>query len=201
VIWLFGGAAVVAQNIISLIFTSINTPQCRFPYMMLSSGETLTELLVHKSLNEFEQITACSLAQIDVLHNFVLPLHITNQLNGPQAVEKPIQKRNTSSVEYPQPATVIAALAVVLLLFALKLIIAFAVASSVGAVTATLLIYIANVSLGIVIVEFTQQVQTIEQVAVPLAASGARVYLTPEKFNESIGWSKNYYFDMEKDYG
>jgi hypothetical protein len=52
----------VAYLSISESDTSINVPQCRFPAMMLSSGETLTELLVHKSLNEFEQMTAYSRA-------------------------------------------------------------------------------------------------------------------------------------------
>ncbi|KAA6357352.1 MAG: hypothetical protein EZS28_047121 [Streblomastix strix] len=83
----------------------------------------------------------------------------------------------------------------------LKLTAALAVGGSSTVASAALFNCIANVSLGIVIVQLTQQVQTMEQVAVPLAANGARVYLTPWEFNESIGWSKNYYFDMEKDYG
>jgi hypothetical protein len=39
--------------------------------MMLSSGETLTLLLVHKSLNELELMAAYSLAYIEVPHNAV----------------------------------------------------------------------------------------------------------------------------------
>ncbi|KAA6366836.1 MAG: hypothetical protein EZS28_037639 [Streblomastix strix] len=161
--------------------------QCRFPPMILSSGETLTELLVHKSLNEFADIIAYSLAQIDVSHNFVLSLHIANQLNGPQAVENPNQNRRTSEVAYPYPpgsAAVIGTVwSAVMSSNALKLAMTLAVALLETGAAATLFNYIANVFAGIFIVQFTQQVQTIEQVADPLAASGARVYLTPPDVN------------------
>ncbi|KAA6388811.1 MAG: hypothetical protein EZS28_015660, partial [Streblomastix strix] len=177
--------AFVADRVfMSLNGTSINTPQWRFPPMKLSSGETLTELLVHKSLNEFADITAYSLAQIDVSHNFVLSLHMANQLNGPQAVENPNQKRKTSVSEYPYTAYVILSVwAVVILAFPLKFTAAFAVASLLTAAVGILFNYIASVFAGIFIDKFTQQVQTIEHVAVPLAASGAWVYLTPAEFN------------------
>ncbi|KAA6381669.1 MAG: hypothetical protein EZS28_022805 [Streblomastix strix] len=129
--------------------TSINTPQCRFPPMILSSGETLTELLVHKSLNEFADIIAYSLAQIDVSHNFVLSLHIANQLNGPQAVEKPSQNRRTSEVAYPYPPGSAAVIGIVwsavISSNALKLAMTLAVALLETGAAAILFNYIANV--------------------------------------------------------
>ncbi|KAA6403931.1 MAG: hypothetical protein EZS28_000544 [Streblomastix strix] len=47
---------------------SINIPQYLFPATIDSNGDTLTELFIHKSDNGFAEITAYSLAQIDVSH-------------------------------------------------------------------------------------------------------------------------------------
>ncbi|KAA6401974.1 MAG: hypothetical protein EZS28_002503 [Streblomastix strix] len=52
-----------------------------------------------------------------------------------------------------------------------------------------------------VIVQLTQQVQTQQQVALPLAPSGARVYLVPLENNVFTGQSKNSYLDNAKDQG
>ncbi|KAA6319227.1 MAG: hypothetical protein EZS28_054845 [Streblomastix strix] len=149
---------------------------------MDSSGETLTELLVHKSVNEFEQITAYSLAYIAVFHKFQAFRNIANQLKGPQAVEKPSQNFKC----------------VIGLAFALKLTLAFNSLAS-APITSHLFNYMANIFAGIVIVQFTQHVYTIEQVAVPLAANGARVYLTPDDVSQFIGQSKNYCLEIAKD--
>ncbi|KAA6358289.1 MAG: hypothetical protein EZS28_046184 [Streblomastix strix] len=52
---------------------------------------------------------------------------------------------------------------------------------------------------GIVIVQLTQQVQTQQQVALPLAPSGARVYLVPPEVKVFLGQSKNSCLDKAKD--
>ncbi|KAA6354297.1 MAG: hypothetical protein EZS28_050176, partial [Streblomastix strix] len=129
--------------------TSINTPQWCFPAMMLSSGDTLTELLVHKSLNEVEHITVCSPAQIDVSHNFIESLHIANQLNGPQAVENPCQKLRTSDTSYNYDAySILTVCAVVIAAFPIQFTAILASGSIVitpPAGTTTRFNYIANV--------------------------------------------------------
>ncbi|KAA6394651.1 MAG: hypothetical protein EZS28_009824 [Streblomastix strix] len=51
-----------------------------------------------------------------------------------------------------------------------------------------------------VIVQLTQQVQTQQQVALPLAPNGARVYLVPLENNVLTGQSKNFYLDSTNDY-
>ncbi|KAA6360186.1 MAG: hypothetical protein EZS28_044285, partial [Streblomastix strix] len=84
------------------------------------------------------------------------------------------------------------------LAFALKLTLAFKLLAS-APQTSHLFNYIANIFAGIVIVQFTQQVYTIEQVAVPLAANGARVYLTPDDVSQFTGQSKNYCLEIAKD--
>ncbi|KAA6399497.1 MAG: hypothetical protein EZS28_004976 [Streblomastix strix] len=120
----------VVYVFIALNGTSIITPQFRFPATMLSSGDTLTELLAQKSFNEFEHIAACSLAQIDVAHNFILSQHIANQLNGPHAVENPNQKRKTSVSAYSyDPYAILTVCSAVIPAFLLKLTAGLAVVS------------------------------------------------------------------------
>ncbi|KAA6360025.1 MAG: hypothetical protein EZS28_044448, partial [Streblomastix strix] len=164
--------------------TSINTPQWCFPAIMLSSGDTLKELLVHKSLNEVEHITVCSLAQIDVSHNFLESLHKANQLNGLHAVENPGQKLRTSDTSYNYDAySILTVCAVVIAAFPIQFTAILASGSVVitpPAGTTTRFNYIANVFAGIFIVQFTQQVQTIEHEAEHLAASGARPLILSE---------------------
>ncbi|KAA6380754.1 MAG: hypothetical protein EZS28_023718, partial [Streblomastix strix] len=65
----------------------------------------------------------------------------------------------------------------------------------------TLFNYIPIVLAGIVIVELTQQVQTQQQVALPLAPSGALVYLVPPEVKVFLGQSKNSCLDNAKDQG
>ncbi|KAA6401953.1 MAG: hypothetical protein EZS28_002518 [Streblomastix strix] len=151
--------------------------------MTLSNGEILTLLLVHKSVNEFEQITAYSLAYIAVFHKFQASCNIANQLKDPQAVEKPRQNFRWSAVRS---------------LFALKLTLALNSSSSLPE-SSHLFSYMANIFAGIVIVQFILQVYTIVQVAVPLAANGARVYLTPDDVSQFTGQSKNYCLEIAKD--
>ncbi|KAA6366413.1 MAG: hypothetical protein EZS28_038060 [Streblomastix strix] len=52
-----------------------------------------------------------------------------------------------------------------------------------------------------VIVQLTQQVQTQQQVALPLAPSGALVYLVPPEVKVFLGQSKNSCLDNAKDQG
>ncbi|KAA6389479.1 MAG: hypothetical protein EZS28_014993 [Streblomastix strix] len=52
-----------------------------------------------------------------------------------------------------------------------------------------------------VIVQLTQQVQTQQQVALPLAPRGALVYLVPLENNVFTGQSKNSYLDSTNDQG
>ncbi|KAA6380645.1 MAG: hypothetical protein EZS28_023828 [Streblomastix strix] len=106
------------------------------------SGEIVTELEIHQSVNEFEAIIAYSLAYIEVSHNFYESFQIAIQLNGPQAVEKPNQNLMCSSVLYCYVVKAVAPDSIVIVQ-------------------------------GISIYQLIQQVQTHEQVAVPLAASGA----------------------------
>ncbi|KAA6398058.1 MAG: hypothetical protein EZS28_006416 [Streblomastix strix] len=73
-----------------------------------------------------------------------------------------------------QNFTFIHSIGSVIFVLAQKLTATLAVKSETTAATGSLLNYIANVFAGIFIVQFTQHVQTIEQVADPLAASGAR---------------------------
>ncbi|KAA6394174.1 MAG: hypothetical protein EZS28_010299 [Streblomastix strix] len=77
-------------------------------------------------------------------------------------------------MELCQEAIGIASRGYVISLFALKLTAALAAGSPATIASYTLFNYIANVFEGIFIVHFTQQVQTIEHVAVSLAANGAR---------------------------
>ncbi|KAA6402838.1 MAG: hypothetical protein EZS28_001636 [Streblomastix strix] len=46
----------------------------------------------------------------------------------------------------------------------------------------------------------SEHVYIIEQIAVPLAANGARVYLTPADVSKFTGESKNYCLEIAKDY-
>ncbi|KAA6402876.1 MAG: hypothetical protein EZS28_001601 [Streblomastix strix] len=106
---------------------------------------------------------------------------MANQLNRPQAVENPSQKCSTSvgSIAQLYYAAVIVRLAAIEssgLATELKLTAKFTVSgSTITRPSSILFNYIANVFLGIVIVQFTQQVQTMEHIADPLAASGARI--------------------------
>ncbi|KAA6386745.1 MAG: hypothetical protein EZS28_017726 [Streblomastix strix] len=184
--------------------TSINTPQWRLPQTMLSNGETVTLLLTVRSDSELEHIIACSLAQIDVSHNLVLSLHIAIYQNGPQAVENPNQNLRTSSTLYFYVAYFIsAASASVAVSVPLKFVLDLANSrfSNVPFVKLTLFNYIPIVLAGMVIVQLTQQVQTQQHVALPLAPSGALVYLVPPEVKVFLGQSKNSCLDDAKDQG
>ncbi|KAA6371352.1 MAG: hypothetical protein EZS28_033123 [Streblomastix strix] len=199
-------AAIVAYKSISLSGISIKIPQWRFLAMMDSSGETLTEVLVYKSVNEFEQITAYSLAYIAVLYKFQASRNIANQLNGPQTVENPSQNFKCPLFFSPLAVLpqyfclvyVIVSESAARSLFALKLIFALNSSSSPPAIS-HLFNYMANIFASIVIVQFTQHFYTIEQVASPLAANEARVYLTPDDVSQFTGQSKNYCLEIAKD--
>ncbi|KAA6401870.1 MAG: hypothetical protein EZS28_002605, partial [Streblomastix strix] len=65
----------------------------------------------------------------------------------------------------------------------------------------TLFNYIPIVLAGIVIVQLTQQVQTQQHVALPLAPNGAQVYLVPPEVKVFLGQSKNSYLDSVNDQG
>ncbi|KAA6386294.1 MAG: hypothetical protein EZS28_018181, partial [Streblomastix strix] len=184
--------------------TSINTPQWRLPQTILSNGETVTELLTVRSDKELEHIIACSLAQIDVSHNLVLSLHIAIYQNGPQAVENPNQNLSTSSVLYFYVAYFIsAASASVAVSFPLKFVLDLANSTGVNVPYVKLILfnYIPIVLAGMVIVQLTQQVQTQQQVALPLAPSGARVYLVPPEVKVFLSQSKNSCLDNANDNG
>ncbi|KAA6383214.1 MAG: hypothetical protein EZS28_021257, partial [Streblomastix strix] len=171
---------------------------------ILYSGETVTLLLTVRSDKELEHIIACSLAQIDVSHNLVLSLHIAIYWNGPQAVENPNQNLSTSSTLYFYVAYFIsAASASVAVSVPLKFVIDLtnSMIVNVPFVELTLFNYIPIVLAGMVIVQLTQQVQTQQQVALPLAPNGARVYLVPPEVKVFLGQSKNSCLDNAKDQG
>ncbi|KAA6392467.1 MAG: hypothetical protein EZS28_012007 [Streblomastix strix] len=151
--------------------------------MWRQNGETLTKLLVHKSHNEFADLTAYSLTQIDVSHNFIESFHMANQLNGPQIVENPSQTRSSSPVTQCYVPVVLTSGSYVISSFALQLTADLAVGSPATASADILFNCISNVFACIFIVQFTQQVLTIVHVTVPLAAGGAREYLISADVN------------------
>ncbi|KAA6386071.1 MAG: hypothetical protein EZS28_018401, partial [Streblomastix strix] len=182
--------------------TSINTPQWRLPQTIFSNGETVTLLLAARSDKELDQITACSLAQIDVSHNLVLSLHTAIYQNGPQTVENPNQNLSTSSTLYFYVAYFISvASAVVAVSVPLKFVLEMAnsILVNVPFVNFNLFNYIPIVLAGMVIVQLTQQVQTQQQVALPLTPNGARVYLVPPEVKIFLGQSWNSYLDSGND--
>ncbi|KAA6398808.1 MAG: hypothetical protein EZS28_005663 [Streblomastix strix] len=168
--------------------------QCLLPLPIDSNCVTLTELLVHQSDNEFAAIAAYSLAQIEVSHSFVLSLQIAIYWNGPQAVEYSIQNIIRSSPlngynASPAPIYIVRGQSAYGLFNPLKFTLALAIAgaSIVTSGDALTLSYKAKLFLGIVICLLTQHDYTIEHVALPLAPSGARVYLCPSLLIRNIG--------------
>ncbi|KAA6396810.1 MAG: hypothetical protein EZS28_007662 [Streblomastix strix] len=134
-----GSALPVAQRFISLNGMSINTPQCRFPATMLSSGETQTDPQAVKNPSQNVEL------QLD--YTLIMPLSL---------IDQKVQGLEGQFTELKLTTT-----------------------------------YIASEFASIFIVQFTQQVQTIEQVADPLAASGARDTNSNGFFLENI----NFWFE------
>ncbi|KAA6399524.1 MAG: hypothetical protein EZS28_004948 [Streblomastix strix] len=172
---------------------SISIPQWLFPAAIDSNDDTLTKFLVYKSDNEFAEITAYSLAQIDVSHSFVLSLQIANYQNGPQAAEYPCQNLIYSEVLFcyyvspSAPAAIVSKQLNVQSAFPVKLTFYNAVAAPATAVQSDLLIYKDNLLAGIVIYQLIQQVYTIEHMPLHLAPNGAWVYLYPSFDNRVTG--------------
>ncbi|KAA6357769.1 MAG: hypothetical protein EZS28_046704, partial [Streblomastix strix] len=165
-----------------------NTPLKVMGSVILSSCDTVTELLTVRLDKEFEQITAYSRAQIDVSQSFVLSKHKVTYQKCPQADENPSQNmRNGADA----------------VLVLLKLVIYRQNSISVFPLLLVLieLSKIPKVLAGIVMVQLTQHFQTQQQVAELLAPSGALAYLVPLENDVFTGWSMNSYFDRWNDYG
>ncbi|KAA6373872.1 MAG: hypothetical protein EZS28_030603 [Streblomastix strix] len=124
--------------------------------------------------------------------------------NGPQAVENPNQNLITSALLQCQVAYLISsANANDAVFLPLKFVLAriYSLSVNVPLAVITLFNQIPIVLAGIVIVQLTQQVQTQQQVALPLAPSGALVYLVPLENNVFTGQSKNSCLDSTNDQG
>ncbi|KAA6400885.1 MAG: hypothetical protein EZS28_003588 [Streblomastix strix] len=61
--------------------------------------------------------------------------------------------------------------------------------------------YIPKLLVCIVIVQLTQQVQTLQQLTLPQASNGALVYLVPPEIKIFLSQSKNFYLDIANDQG
>ncbi|KAA6394612.1 MAG: hypothetical protein EZS28_009859 [Streblomastix strix] len=168
-------------------------PQCLIALTIDSNDDTLTELFVHKSDNEFAAITAYSQAQINVSQSFVLSLQIIIYLNGPQAVEQPIHSLICSLglIGYQlgsAPTCIVRGQLSNGSSNALKFILALANAGVVISVA------------GVVIYQLTQHDYAIERVILPHAPNGALVYLLPSLVSQVTGQSKNSYVPRLKVY-
>ncbi|KAA6390625.1 MAG: hypothetical protein EZS28_013848 [Streblomastix strix] len=94
-----------------------------------------------------------------------------------------------------------APIAVVAVLVPLKFVLDLAnsMAVNIPYVKLTLFNYIPIVLAGVIIVQLTRQIQTQQQVALPLVLNGARVNLVPPEVKVFLGQSKNSYLDMVND--
>ncbi|KAA6309083.1 MAG: hypothetical protein EZS28_056576, partial [Streblomastix strix] len=142
---------------------------------------------------------------------FYESLHIAIQLNGPQAVEKPIQNLmcspvNSSVSSYiyvvvPSPDCIVAVQGSFHFPVSrtLKFDIYLSCTQPAAPLFFILLTYIANVFAGISIYQLIQQVQTHEQVERPLAPSGALVQCAPSFVSQVTGQSQNYCLEILND--
>ncbi|KAA6360063.1 MAG: hypothetical protein EZS28_044410 [Streblomastix strix] len=171
------------------------------------SPDNRQTISVHKSLREFPLITAYSHAQIADHHNAVASFISQNQQNGPHAVEKPIQNYRCSDDSIPQAVlpqyfyvayVIFVAHSAVGSSSPLKLVRQINLSSVFHSVT-VLFNQIAYVFLGVVVVQSTQQDQTIEQADLFLAPNGAQVYLIPLDASSVMGEQKKFCFEISND--